>query len=248
MVYNFPADLVAGTFLRRLNRFAAAVQVNGQKQHCHIPNSGRMRELLHHGTPVMLQSHQHAYRRGERKTPWELFLVKFQGEWVSVDSRLPNLLLQRMLDLELFPEGSPVYGARFLRREPAYGRGRFDAELASRQGDKLLVECKSVTLVTSQVALFPDAPTERGKRHLEELAQAVQNGWQALVLFLVQRNDASCFRPNWQMDPAFSQALTRAVGRGVFVESYAFHVDVAGVASPRRLPVFLTEKGVKCID
>ncbi len=242
MIYRFPAPLVPGAFIKRENRFSALVQVGKDIYTCHVPNSGRMKELLKPGTPVMLNASKDAYNNGNRKTPFDLFLVYHYGVWVSVDSRLPNLLLLEMVKRDLFVRDSPAAGSHLLNREPSYGKGRFDALLDSSQGEKLLVECKSVTLVDNQKALFPDAPTLRGKRHLEELVRAVREGYRAIVAFLVQREDARCFGPNWAMDPEFSKALVFAVSQGVAVESYAFGVKAEGISTPSHLPVQLKDR------
>ncbi|ACB85900.1 DNA/RNA nuclease SfsA [Natranaerobius thermophilus] len=233
MIYNFIDSLIEGKFQKRLNRFVCNVEVNGESRLCHVPNSGRMKELLLPETPVLLQKKQGK----QRKTDFDLALVLYEGHWVSVDSRLPNKLFEILVKKSLLPETSVAYGAEFLRREPSYGRGRFDMELMSTNSDRILIELKSVTLVQNNLALFPDAPTDRGRRHLEELTDSLREGYQPAVIFLVQRDDALCFAPNWEMDEAFSKALVQAQEQGVAVESYAFKVTPEGLNYCQRLPV-----------
>lgn len=235
MLYQFTEEFVQGKFIKRNNRFSCTVSVDERQYLSHVPNSGRMSELLVPGASVLLKDR----RDRQRKTDFDLSLVEFQGHWVSVDSRLPNKLLKSLVRNDQLPRDSAAGGTSFVRREPAYGQGRFDLELMGPEGEKFLVELKSVTLVSEGRALFPDAPTERGRRHLQELSQVSANGYTPLVIFLVQRNDAKLFSPNWEMDPDFSKALQKAVSSGVKVESYAFTVTPQGLMDCQKLPVDL---------
>ena len=177
---RFALPLVSGHFIRRLNRFAALVRVQGRDERVHVRNSGRLRELLDTRSPVLLEP---AHGDG-RRTRFTLALVRLAGGYVSVDAHLPNALVEAGLRRGAVPG---CRGYRFLRREPAMGRKRADFLLA--RGDaRCLVEVKSVTLVEGGVALFPDAPTARGRAHLEHLIAARGQGLEAVVLFVIQRS------------------------------------------------------------
>lgn len=211
-------ELVPGRLLQRQDRFVALVQVGGKEGRAHVPNSGRMKELLYPGAPVMLRK---AGKEG-RKTGYDL-LFAFDGSTpVAIDSQLPNRLLARALEEGGIPE---LGGYTRVKREPARGRSRFDLALTREGTPPCLVEIKSVNLVTEGTALFPDAPTTRGQRHLEELAQARQEGFRSVLYFLVMREDAREVRPHDAMDPLFGQALRRASRAGVEIMARACRLD-----------------------
>ena len=175
---NFP--LQEGTFLERLNRFAARVEVNGSPAMVHVPNSGRMRELLRMGNRVLLTSKT----RPGRKTGYDMSLVDLGHTLVSSDSRLPPALVH-----EAFLKGQLGQFSRYTwaRREVALSHSRLDMVMGN--GGLCYAEMKSVTLVENGVGLFPDAPTSRGVRHMDALARAKAQGHRAAVIFEVQRED-----------------------------------------------------------
>lgn len=230
---EFPRPLVEGRLVERLNRFAVAVAVGGEVVRAHLPNSGRLRELLVPSAPALL-----APRLGPgRSTPYDLALVRQGAEWVSVDARLPNRLFREALE-----EGrlSAWRGARVLQAEARRGRSRLDFLLEGPgPGVRTWVEVKSITLVQEGCALFPDAVTARGARHLEELAAALAQGDRAAVVFVVQRGDARAFRPHWEADPFFARRLAEVVQRGVQVLAYRCQVSPEEVRLAEALPVCL---------
>lgn len=235
MFYVFDNVLYKAVFVKRLNRFTAQVKLNDNPDClvlCHVPNSGRMRELLTAGAEIMLKP---AFSEA-RKTSFDLYLVKYNGNWVSIDSRLPNKLIEKAVSEGYIPA---LEGALLNRREPKYRSGRFDLEYIMRDHSKVLVECKSVTLVEEGVALFPDAPTSRGKRHLDELIEAMNEGYLASVILLVQRDDARIFSPNWAMDQAFSNSLVRFNDKGGQVLSNYINIYPEGITWGGELPVKL---------
>jgi sugar fermentation stimulation protein A len=228
----FSSPLIPGQFVRRLNRFAALVRVAGREEHVHVRNSGRLRELLTPGRRVLLEI---ADREG-RRTRFTLALVRLAHGYVSADAHLPNALVEAALRTG----GVPGFrGARLLRREPAMGRKRADF-LVTHGGRHCLVEVKSVTLVVEGVARFPDAPTARGRAHLEHLMAARRRGLGAVVLFVIQRCDALAFAPNHGTDPLFAVALRRAARAGVCVRAMVCRVTRRGVWLDRSVPVRLT--------
>jgi len=226
---RFRTPLVVGQFLRRLNRFAALVRVHGREERVHVRNSGRLRELLTPGRAVLLEP----AGGEERRTRFTLALVRWAHGYVSVDSHLPNTLVEAGLRRGAVPG---YRNARFLRREPVMGRRRADF-LVARGPRCGLVEVKSVTLVERGVALFPDAPTTRGRAHLAHLVAARRRGLEAAVLFVIQRGDAVAFAPNHDTDPGFAGALRRAAQAGVRVRAMTCAVTRRGVWLDRCVPV-----------
>jgi sugar fermentation stimulation protein A len=228
--------LVAGRFVARDNRFRVTVEVDGQRVGAHLPNSGRLGELLVSGRPVLLLERPKA----GRKTRYDMSLVESEGRWVSVDARLPNDLVE-----EAIRGGHlvPLSGYASLRREVAHGASRFDFLLEAPGRAPCLVEVKSITLVVDGVGCFPDAVTLRGRRHVQELAEAVLDGYRAAIVLCVQRDDATAVRPHDESDPDFGRALRVAAGQGVEVYAYACRVEPGQVKISHPLPVRLHERG-----
>lgn len=208
----------AGVFVARDNRFRVTVEVGGREVGAHLPNSGRLGELLVPGRRVLLVERPSA----QRKTGYDLALVEYEGRWVSVDARLPNDLVAQALRAGRL---APLAAYPTVRREVGWGHSRFDFLLEAPDKPPCLLEVKSVTLVLDGLACFPDAVTARGRRHVEELAQAVEAGYRAAVTFIVQRDDAVGFRPHDESDPEFGRALRQAAQRGVEVYAYACRVE-----------------------
>lgn len=214
--------LLEGIFERRLTRFSVLVNVNGETLPCFLPNPGRLCELLVSGTKVVLREHVAA--REKRKTSCDIVGVYSGNTIVSLDSRVPNKLVFEALKHGDLPEFRN-YGA--LKTEYRHGRSRFDFLLYGGEMVKpCLLEVKSCTLVRDGIAMFPDAPTERGVRHVLELAKALNEGFRAALLFIIQRSDAKVFMPNDEVDPKFGMALREAAKRGV--EVYAYMAVFAG--------------------
>lgn len=222
---------VEGRFLARENRFRVQVEVAGRTVLAHLPNSGRLTELLTPGRPCRLVPHPEPHRR----TPLDLLLVEYAGVLVSVDARLPGPLFAEAVTEGHLPEFS---GFARLEREVRCGESRLDFRLDG-PGGSLWVETKSVTLVEDGVALFPDAPTLRGQRHLRQLAERVGWGERAAVVFVVQRPDAEVFRPHARADPAFAAALVEAARAGVEVHAFRCAVRPEEIRIASSIPVSL---------
>jgi len=223
--------LTTGRFVRRLNRFAALVAVDGAEAPAHVANSGRLHELLQPGNQVLLAT---AGRDG-RKTAYDLMLVQVDGVLVSADARLPSALVHEALVDGRLP---PFQGYSSFQREVVFRESRLDLLLEGSKG-RCYVEVKSVTLVENGAALFPDAPTVRGRKHLGSLERAVAEGHRAAVVFVVQREDAAHFRPHAAADPEFGRALRRAASCGVQVYAYGCRVSVQSIVLDGQLPVRL---------
>lgn len=219
MVSIKTSPLREATLIERVNRFLAVVDLAGLRQYAHVPNSGRLRELLFPGNCVLVTEKA----KGNRKTCWEIVMATHpSGQLVSVDTRIPNDLVFTAIRLGVIPE---LVGYRECRREYVFGSSRFDFLLSGDPHRSCLLEVKSVTLVERGVARFPDAPTTRGTMHLTELSHAVENGYRCVVLFLIQRDDAVKFSANYSTDPLFAKALREAFVRGV--EAYAYRCSVS---------------------
>jgi sugar fermentation stimulation protein A len=227
--------LIAGRFLRRDNRFRVTVKVDGKPIAAHLPNSGRLSEMLTPGRPCWLEPISNPHR----KTALDLKLVEYADVLVSVDARLPNHLLAEALEEERLV---PFQGYTNFEREVSLGKSRVDFQL-EMPDDLLWIENKSVTLVEHRLALFPDAPTARGTRHLMELTEAVQEGNGAAIVFVVQRSDARRFAPYDAADPTFGKALRNAADSGVGVYAWTCQVSREAISIARQIPVDLTQGG-----
>jgi sugar fermentation stimulation protein A len=223
--------LVRARFVRRDNRFRVTVELAGEPVAAHLPNSGRLPELLTPGRPCWLVE----FDDPRRKTRYDLKLMSYAGTLVSVDARQPNPLLAEAVAarrLEPFREFE-----RF-DREVRLGDSRLDFCLEG-PGGVCWVETKSVTLVEDGIARFPDAPTERGTRHVRELMAAVGRGERAAVVFVIQRADAVCFAPHDRADVAFGAALRDAARAGVGVYAWVCEVSLDRMVLSVQAPVEL---------
>lgn len=226
-----PPNLVQATFLRRVNRFTVLVELAGRETLVHLANSGRLRELLVPGNTVHL-----AHRPGtHRKTAYDLQLVELGPILVSADSRLPNRLVLEAFQDHRLPQFVMYNGAK---PEVVYGDSRLDVLLSGEDGD-CYIEIKSVTLVEDGVGLFPDAATDRGRRHLGTLATAKSQGNRAAVIFVVQREDVQQFAPHAEADPAFAQELRRVDKLGVEIYAYRCAVTSEEIVLSDEVPVSL---------
>ncbi|MBC7222334.1 DNA/RNA nuclease SfsA [Candidatus Bipolaricaulota bacterium] len=208
--------MVRAEFLTRLNRFAILVRVEGKEEAAHLPNPGRLLEVLTPGREVLLRPG----KKG-RRTRWTAVAADLGPFLVSLDSTLPNRAFPRFLALGILPE---LRDLEILAKEPKLGSGRADFLLGSGER-RVWVEVKSVTLVEDGVALFPDAPTVRGRRHLLSLAERARAGEEALVVFVVQRPDAQKFGPNSVVDPHFAQVFCAALEAGVEAKAVVCSFD-----------------------
>ena len=206
--------VVKGTFRARPNRFIAQVDTEEGTQICHVKNTGRCKELLVPGATVYLAEGKNP----ARKTKFDLIAVDKGGLLVNMDAQAPNQVFREWAEAGQF-----VPGLTLLRPETTWGSSRFDFywEAGERRG---FVEVKGVTLEENGVALFPDAPTQRGVKHLRELIRCQQEGYRACALFVVQMQGVSYFTPNRRTHPEFAQALEGAAAQGVRVEAVDCHV------------------------
>lgn len=208
-----------GIFRARPNRFVAHVEVDGQVEICHVKNTGRCRELLVPGATVYLEESANP----ARKTRYDLVTVEKGNRIINMDSQAPNKLFAEWAQAGKFRPELTV-----LRGETTYGNSRFDFYWESSES-KGFVEVKGVTLEEDGVVRFPDAPTQRGVKHLEELIQAKAAGYEAAVCFVIQMDRVAWFAPNDRTHPEFGEALRRAAEAGVEILALDCNVAVGRV-------------------
>ena len=199
-------NMVQGRFLARPNRFIAHVEIDGQVEICHVKNTGRCKELLQVGAQVWCQRAANP----NRKTKFDLITVKKGHRLINMDSQAPNIAAGEWLT------GGGLGQIEALRPETFHGDSRYDFSFV-KDGRTCFLEVKGVTLENDGVCAFPDAPTDRGAKHLRGLTQAAQEGFGAYVLFVIQMEDVKYLHPNDSTDPEFGKALREAAANGVHV-------------------------------
>ncbi|MCK9217937.1 MAG: DNA/RNA nuclease SfsA [Firmicutes bacterium] len=205
-------NIKEGTFIKRPNRFLAHVLIDGKEEIVHVKNTGRCKEILKEGARVFLE----ASKNPNRKTAYSL-IGAYKGKMlINIDSQVPNTVIfdgikERKIDA--------LKEVEYLKKESTYGNSRFDIyfEKGSTKG---YIEIKGVTLEDKGVAMFPDAPTTRGRKHLLEMAKAVAEGYEGYIIFLMQFKGAKHFTPNIKRDPEFAKALSFCLENGVKVLAY----------------------------
>lgn len=208
MIYT---NIVEGTFLERPNRFIAHVLIDGQIEIAHVKNTGRCRELLIKGVKVFLKYEDNP----SRKTKYSLIAVDKKGLLINMDSQVPNKVVFDAL-VENKIEGIQ---AENIKRESTYGNSRFDIYF-EEQNRKSYMEVKGVTLEEDGIARFPDAPTQRGLKHINELIRAKEEGYNSYVLFLIQMDHIKEFMPNYGTDREFAEGVKNAHNKGVKILCY----------------------------
>ena len=220
------SNMVEGRFLARPNRFIAHVEIGGKTEICHVKNTGRCRELLPTGARVWCQKSDNP----NRKTAFDLISVE-KGEWIiNMDSQAPNKAAMEWL------AGGGLGPIENLRAETTHGDSRYDFSFV-QDGRPCFLEVKGVTLENDGVCAFPDAPTERGVKHIRGLIEAVREGCGGFILFVIQMADVKYLRPNDETDPAFGKALREAAEAGVTV--LAMDCGVTPDTMEIRLPVLV---------
>lgn len=207
-------NVIKGTFISRPNRFIAKVLIGGSEETVHVKNTGRCKEILLPGATVYLAVSDNP----KRKTKYDLISVEKETAngtiLINIDSQIPNFAAEEFLKKRgIFPEET------VFRREVVYGNSRFDI-FAKNGSSESFIEVKGVTLEKDGTALFPDAPTERGVKHIYELIKAKEEGFGAYILFVIQMKGVHTFSPNKEMHPEFSEALKKAEKAGVKILAY----------------------------
>ena len=226
--------LIKGRFHSRPNRFLTVVEINGELVHSHLPDPGRLKELLLPGAELYLRP---VSEEIPRKTRFTTVMVCHKGQFISLVSTLPNRFVKESLKKNKLPM---FKNYKLLKPEVTVGKHRFDFLLESPKGKLFYLEIKSVTYVENGIAQFPDAVTERGARHAMALAELVEQGYEAGILFVCQRKDGKLFKPMWERDPRFSEALVHSYNSGVKVWCIACSVTLKSITLIREIPVNLT--------
>lgn len=214
-------DYVKGIFKNRPNRFIAEVEVDGSLEIAHVPNTGRCRELLVEDAVVWLKPSDNP----NRKTKFSLHFVENKGVLVSLYSQQANSIVYDAITNGKIKE---LAGYNHHQREKTVDNSRIDIYLANEK-EECYVEVKGVTLIVDGEARFPDAPTERGAKHLKELIKLKNDGNRCAVFFLIQHPIGKFFRPNWENDPVFSQTLNDAYDAGVEILVYRCDNQLSGI-------------------
>lgn len=220
-------NMIEGKFVRRKNRFIAEVLVNGELETVHVRNTGRLRELFVENVPALLEPAENP----ERKTRYSLVCVRKHDQWVNVDSTAPNQIVEEMVR-----SGRLFSDVTYIKREKTFGKSRFDLYV-EHGGEKHYIEVKGVTLEVNGTARFPDAPTERGIKHIRELMEAKRQGYLASIIFVIQMKGVTSFEPNRETHPAFADVLKEAKDAGVEILAVDCIVTEDSLEGDQRIPV-----------
>lgn len=225
MKYN---EIITANFIERPNRFIAYVDIEGRRTKVHVKNTGRCRELLRDHAKVYLEKSGNP----ERSTAYDLVAVDKDGRLVNMDSNAPNKVVGEWLSA-----GGLYEDVSLVRPETSFGSSRFDFYVESVSGARAFIEVKGVTLEHDNVAAFPDAPSERAVKHVEELIKAREQGYEAYLIFVVQMKDVSRVEPNRKTQPAFGEVLQKARSAGVRLLAYDCFVEADSLMIHDEIPV-----------
>lgn len=228
MEYN--KEILEAKFINRPNRFNALVELEGEQITVHVPNTGRCKELLVEGVKVLLRKENNL----TRKTKYDLISVYKGNELISIDSQIPNKVVMEALQNKKIEK---LIRYNNILKEKTFGNSRFDFKLSNDNGEEYYLEVKGVTLEEDGHAMFPDAPTERGRKHLLELIEVKKSGRGAGVLFLLQMNNMKDFAPNDERDNEFGKALREARDNGVDIFVYECDVLKDSITLTNRIEV-----------
>lgn len=223
-------NVITGKFKSRPNRFIAMVEIDGKIEKCHVKNTGRCKELLLSDAEVYLEKGDNP----NRKTAYDLVGVKKGERMINMDSQAPNKAVKEWLEKEVY-----FKHITYLKPECKYGNSRIDFYLETAEGRKIFIEVKGVTLEENGIARFPDAPTERGIKHIQELQETVTDGYEAYILFVIQMKEILHFEPNDRTHKAFGDALREAAEHGVGVLAYECVVTRESMCLDEAVRVYL---------
>lgn len=219
-------------FIRRPNRFQGYVIIDGKEELVHVPNTGRCKEILIPGCTVLLREEN----APTRKTRYDLIAGYKGDKLINIDSHIPNKVVEEALKLGNIPS---LKKYNIINREKTFGNSRFDFKLSNGNGEEYYLEVKGVTLEEDKKTMFPDAPTERGRKHLLELVDVKHTGRGAGVLFLIQMNDIESFSPHDKMDKEFGEALRYAKSKGVDIFAYECEVGDDFITLSKEVKIIL---------
>jgi len=230
------SNVTEAIFLERPNRFIAYAKVHGKTETIHVKNTGRCKELLIPGVRILVT---YCDNPG-RKTKYDLIAVYKGDLLINMDSQVPNPVVEEWLYTKKY-----FSDISYVKREKTYGQSRFDLYV-EYQDKKAFIEVKGVTLETGGIARFPDAPTLRGIKHLEELGRCIKEGYEAYVMFVIQMKGIEKFEPNWGTHELFGVTLQKAERAGVQVLAYDCRVTQDTIILDAPIPIDLTRKETSC--
>lgn len=229
MIYK---NITEAVFIERINRFIAVCMVNGREEKVHVKNTGRCRELLIKGARVYLEK----CPKSNRKTCYDLICVYKNGRLINMDAQAPNTIaFESVSSLDILKSGENILQ---IRREKTYKTSRFDIYMETTKR-KIFIEVKGVTLEQNNIVLFPDAPTQRGIKHIKELMDAAEAGFGAYIIFIVQMRGADAFSPNYERHKEFGEALKEASASGVNIAAYDCEVTPESIALKDKVKILL---------
>jgi len=231
----FENKLIHGCLIRRYKRFLADIKLDdGTTVLAHCTNSGTMKTCLEEGAEVYLSRASDPNRK--TKFTWEM--IKIDGSWIGVNTSIPNkLAFEALSNNSIFS----LRGYTYIRREVKFGNSRIDI-FAENESEKCFVEVKNVTMKLGNYARFPDAKTDRGFKHLNELMEVRRQGMRAVMLYIIQRTDVEIFGPAWDIDPAYSDKLLEAFEHGVEIIPVMAHVSPDKIELGHVLPFDLMKE------
>jgi sugar fermentation stimulation protein A len=222
MKIDFPEKLIGGRLINRYKRFLADVTLeNGEVITAHCTNSGSMKSCIEEGAEIYISP----VNDPKRKTEFTWEMIKINNNWVGINTSIPNRLAFEYVKNNIISE---LQGYTSVKREVTFGDSRFDL-FAENEAEKCFIEVKNVTLKEGEYALFPDAKTTRGQKHLETLIAVKKSGMRAVMLYIIQRTDVSIFGPAWDIDPEYSTILQRAYTEGVEIIPFQVKVSPNGI-------------------
>lgn len=219
------------TFIKRPNRFIAHVMLDNQEEIVHVKNTGRCKEIFLKDATVLLEESNNP----NRKTKYSIIGAYKKGTLINTDAQIPNYVVHEGINEKKIKELCDV---SFLKKEVTFGNSRFDLYFETNTS-KGFIEVKGVTLEENKAALFPDAPTVRGTKHIYEMIHAVEKGYVGYIFFLIQMQGIKCFTPNQKMDPAFTEALKSAQNLGVNILAYDSYVKEDEIIIGKEIEVIL---------
>ncbi len=222
-------NIRSASFIDRPNRFIARILLDGRVEICHVKNTGRCRELLLPGAAVFVQE----FDNTSRKTKYDLIGVMKGERMINMDSQVPNKVFKEWME-----KGNFLKDIALIKPEARFGKSRFDFYVETDK-DRIFIEVKGVTLEKDNIVLFPDAPTERGVKHIRELMECVDEGYKAYVVFIVQMKGVKYFTPNSETHQAFAQIIRLAQLKGVQVMAYDCEVGNNFITVSERVEVRL---------
>ncbi|GGE07008.1 sugar fermentation stimulation protein [Marinithermofilum abyssi] len=228
MAVHIEGETVHAIFLERPNRFEAIVQIGEKMERVHVPNTGRMQEMLHPGVPVVLEKSDNPRRKNRFSLKW----VNKNGHWICIHSAWANRVFEDAVE-----RGWIDWVKGPLRREVKVGESRVD--FLAETEPPLLIEVKCVTYEENGRAMFPDAPTLRGQKHLDELIRATQSGYRAAVALMIFMDFPTSFTPHDGIDPVWGEKLREAKKAGVGIRAYTCRIGLDTIQVKEEVPVVL---------